>query len=87
MRLGAKKGPDEPCPRILGDAWEMIPIFDAEGQSMMKFCSRIKAMRLLTRWVGGGKNRFGEVDIELMRDGAVIGIERLKILGLEVAEL
>ena len=80
MVLGAERGPDEPCPRISGNSWEITPIWDAEGKSLLKFRSLIRAMRLLTRWMAANR-RFAEVDIELKRDGVVIGHGQLRRFG------
>ena len=77
MVLGAEQGPKTACARIRGDAFDMNPIFDAHGQSLLKYHSLIRAMRLLTRWMVA-MNRFGEVDIELLRDEVTIGLGRLK---------
>lgn len=85
MILGTQKGPDDPCPRISGDAWGMILIFGAESHST-KFRSLINARRLLTRLMAA-KNGLGEVDIELRRDGPVIEGESLRKYGPRVAGL
>lgn len=77
MVLGAEQGPETPCSGIIGDAFDVIPIIDAHGRSLLKYRSLIRAMRVLTRWMVA-KNRFGEIDVELIRDGVVIGIGRLK---------
>ena len=86
MVLGAEKGPQQACTGIRDDSFDMIPIFDMQRQSLLKYHSLIKAMRVLTRWMVAN-NRFGEVDVELWRDGVVIGIGRLKKISTEVAGL
>ncbi|KAL9064727.1 MAG: hypothetical protein Q9161_008698 [Pseudevernia consocians] len=77
MVLGAEQGPETACSGIMGAALDVIPIIDAQGQPLLKYHSLIKAMRVLTRWMVA-KNRFGEIDVELIRDGVVIAIGRLK---------
>ena len=86
MVAGAEHGPGEPCPRITGDTLKIVPIFDAGGQSVMKYRSLIRAMRILTRWMAANQ-RFGEIDFEVKRDGAIIGTGRLKNANSEVARL
>ena len=86
MVLGTEKGPQQACTGIRDGSFDMIPILDTRGQSLLKFHSLIKAMRVLTRWMVA-KNRFGEVDVELWRDGVVIGIGRLKKANTGVAGL
>lgn len=77
MVLGAEERPASACGGIQGNAFDMIPIFDSHGGSLLKYHSLIRAMRVLTRWMAA-RNRFGEIDIELLRDGVVIGVGRLK---------
>ena len=86
MILGAEKGPNTACQGIRDHGLDMIPIFDTQGHSLLKYHSLIRAMRVLTRWMVA-KNRFGEVDIELTRDGVVIGIGRLKKFDIGVGSL
>ncbi|CAD6594047.1 MAG: hypothetical protein ASARMPREDX12_007994 [Alectoria sarmentosa] len=86
MALGAEKGPQQACNGIRDGSFDMIPILDTQGQSLLKFHSLIKAMRVLTRLMVA-KNKFGEVDVELWRDGVVIGIGRLKKASTGVAGL
>ena len=86
MVLGAEQGPKNACPRIRGDAFDMIPIFDSHGQSLLKYHSLIRAMRLLTRWMVA-MHRFGEIDIELIRDDVTIGLGRLKRYNADSAVL
>ena len=86
MVLGAEQGPKTACARITGDALDMIPIFDSHGQSLLKYHSLIRAMRLLTRWMAA-MNRFGEIDIELIRDEVTIGLGRLKKFNADSAAL
>lgn len=81
--LGAEEGPETSCSGIQDDALDIIPIFDTQGQSLLKYRSLVKAMRLLTNWMAA-KNRFGEIDIELTRDGVVIAIGRLKMFNIGV---
>lgn len=75
--FGAEKGPAEPVSRITTAMFDMIPMFDLQGQTSLKYRALVKTMRVLTRWMVA-KKRFEEVDIELRRDGVVIGIGRLK---------
>lgn len=82
MVLGAEQGPKTPCLGITGDAFDMVPLFDSHGQSLLKYHSLIRAMRLLTRWMAA-MHRFGEVDIQLVRDEVVIGLGRLKRFGAD----
>lgn len=77
MVLSAEQGPKTQCVGITGDGFDMVPIFDAYGQSLLKYHSLIRAMRILTRWMAWMK-RFEEIDIKLLRDDTVIGIGRLK---------
>ena len=86
MVLGAEKGPDTLCPRVTADEWELTPIIDVTGRSTMRFRSLIKAMRLLTGWMVA-MNRYGEIDVELQRAGAVIGTVQLRKSDSEVAGL
>lgn len=86
MVLGAEQGPKTACVRIRGDAFDMVPIFDSHGQSLLKYHSLIRAMRLLTRWMAA-MNRFGEIDIELIRDEVTIGVGRLKKFNADSAAL
>lgn len=77
MVLGAEKGPFEPVSRITTRTFDMLPIYDAHGQTKLRYKALVKTMRILMRWMVA-KKRFAEVDVELVRDGVVMALGRLK---------
>ena len=77
MVLGAEKGPAEPVSRITTRTFDMLPIYDAHGQTELRYKALVKTMRILMRWMVA-KKRFAKVDVELVRDGVVIVLGRLK---------
>lgn len=52
----------------------LLRALDIRGQSLSKYRSLIKAMRVLNKWMAA-KNRFGKVDVDLMRGGGGKSIE------------
>ena len=76
MVLGAEYGPDTYCLMLQRVGVQIVGLKDADGEPLLKYKSVIIAMSILTTWMVF-MNRFGEVDVDILRDTTLI--ERLRI--------
>ena len=76
MVLGAEYGPDTYCLMLQRAGVQIVGLKDADGEPLLKYKSLIRAMSILMTWMVA-MNRFGEVDVDILRDSTLIG--RLRI--------
>ena len=76
MVLGAEYGPNTYCLMLQRAGVQISGLKDADGEPLLKYKSLIRAMSILTTWMVA-MNRFGEVDVDILRDSTLIG--RLRI--------
>ncbi|KAM0802790.1 hypothetical protein BDR22DRAFT_887138 [Usnea florida] len=76
MVLGAEYGLDTYCLMLQRVGVQIVGLKDADGEPLLKYKSVIRAMSILTTWMVF-MNRFGEVDVDILRDRTLIG--RLRI--------
>lgn len=77
MASGAEYGPDTSCLRLQRAEIDIIGRRDAAGNVLLKYKHLIRAMSILTSWLAR-INRFGEIDIKILRGGVWIGTVRIK---------
>ena len=77
MVLGAEYGPDTYCLLLHRAEVEVVGKRDAAGNALMMYKHLIRAMSMLTSWLVR-INRFGEIDVRILRDGVLIGTARIK---------
>ena len=77
MVFGAEYGPDTYCLRLQRAEVDIIGESDASGSALMKYKHLIRAMSILTSWMVR-MDRFGEIDVRILRDGFLIGTVRIK---------
>ena len=77
MVSGAEYGPDTYCLRLQSAEVDVIGKRDAAGDELMKYKHLIRAMSILTSWMAR-IDRFGEIDVRILRDGVTIGTVRIK---------
>lgn len=73
----AEQGPSTPFPGWISDEFTFVPILDARRRPLMVYGNLIKAMTYLAT-TAVERNYFHEVDVEVVRDGVVIGWGRLR---------
>lgn len=77
MVLGAENGPNTYCLQLLRPEVEIRSEYDAQGQPLLKYKHAIRAMAILTEWMVM-RNEFGEIDVDILRGGVLIGKARIK---------
>ena len=77
MVLGAENGPNTYCLRLQQAGVEIVGLKDADGEPLLKYKSLIRAMSILTSWMVA-MNRFGEIDVDVLRDTTLIGRVRIQ---------
>lgn len=77
MVIGAERGLDTFCLRLLRPEVEVVTEYDARGDPLLKYKHLVRIMRMLTTWMVG-MDRFGEIDVEIWRGGVLIGRARIK---------
>ena len=78
MVSGSERGIDTVVDRFEDPGIEVNSARDpVTGELLLKWRQVIKAMRMLARWMVA-RNRYGEVNVEILRDGENIGRVRLK---------
>lgn len=68
----ADQGPSTPFPGWISDDFTFVPVLDARRRSLMVYENLIKAMTYLAT-TAVERNYFNEVNIEVIKDGVVIG--------------
>ncbi len=77
MVLGAENGPNTYCLRLVRPEVEVVTEYDAGGNPLLKYKYLIRSMRMLTTWMVE-MDRFGEIDVDVRRDGILIGRARIR---------
>ena len=77
---GAEKGPDTYCLRLLLPEVDVVTEYDANGNPLLRYKYVIRAMGMLTTWMVG-MERFGEIDVGVLRGGGLIGRVRVRKRG------
>ena len=77
MVFGAEHGPDTYCLRLQRAGIEVIGERGAAGEPALKYKSVIRAMSMLMPWMVA-VGRFGEVDVQIRRNGVLIGRVRIE---------
>ena len=85
MVLGAEYGLDTYCLLLHRAEFEVVGRRDAAGNALMMYKHLIRAMSMLTSWLVR-MNRFGEIDVRILRDGVLIGTARIKKRIMPTAE-
>ena len=80
MVLGAESGPNVYCDGYQRSGLEIVGAKDAAGQPLLKYKSLIRAMSILMGWVVS-VNRFGELDVDIMRNSILIGTVKVRKRG------
>lgn len=77
MVIGAEYGPNTYCLMLQRAGVQITGLKDADGEPLLKYKSLIRAMSILTTWMVA-MNRFGEVDVDILRDTTLIGRVRIQ---------
>ena len=78
MVLGKEQGPDNLCPGINNDDFEMMPQKDLKtGLSRLKWVWVVKAARFLANWMTE-EGEYGEANIDIVRDGTLVAQGRIR---------
>ena len=77
MVHGAEYGPNTYCLNLQRAGVEIVGLKDADGEPLLQYKSLIRAMSILTSWMVA-MNRFGEVDVDILRDTTLIGRVRIQ---------
>ena len=77
MVLSAEYGPNTYCLMLQRAGVQITGLKDADGEPLLKYKSLIRAMSILTTWMVA-MNRFGEVDVDILRDSTLIGRVRIQ---------
>lgn len=77
MVVGAEDGLDTYCLRLQRAGLDVVGQNDAVGEPLLKYKSLIRAMGMLMPWMVA-MNRFGEINVEILRDAVLIGKVRIQ---------